>query len=41
MEVGKTFNTFGYGFAFNYDSTNFIAYSQALVYLKETVNSKP
>lgn len=24
VEVGKTFNTFGYGFAFNYDSTNFI-----------------
>ena len=29
IEVGKTFDGFGYGFAFNYDSTNFIAYSQA------------
>lgn len=36
IEVGKTFNGFGYGFAFNYDSTNFIAFSQAIVYLKET-----
>jgi len=36
IEVGKTFNSFGYGFAFNYDSTNFIAYSQAIVLLKET-----
>jgi hypothetical protein len=36
IEVGKVFNSFGYGFAFNYDDTNFIAYSQAIVYLKET-----
>ena len=35
LEVGKIFNSFGYGFAFSYDNTNFVAFSQAIVYLKE------
>jgi len=36
METGKIFNVFGYGFAFNYASLDFIPFSQAIVSLKET-----
>jgi len=34
-ETGKIFNSFGYGFAFPFDNPDFIAFSQAIVYLKE------
>ncbi|EKX51698.1 hypothetical protein GUITHDRAFT_134070 [Guillardia theta CCMP2712] len=36
METGKIFNVFGYGFAFNYASLDFIPFSQAIVSLKES-----
>jgi len=34
-ETGKMFSSFGYGFAFPFDNPDFIAFSQAIVYLKE------
>jgi len=35
VEVGKTFNSFGYGFAFPVGSLDFVAFSQGFVYLKQ------
>ena len=34
METGKIFNVFGYGFAFNYASLDFIPFSQVRVFMR-------
>jgi len=35
VETGKIFSSFGYGFAFQANNPDFIAFSQAIIYLKE------